>query len=272
MMANPRLPSYGGLPACADASYNLANPVHVDVGDAWRSYAVWVRLQPTQPIAGHWFLFPDVGLAIELQDSVAISWDGRECAHATSAPTTEVSPSDALLSLFFSLPANVVGATERRAEMLEALHARAASKGVASLQPGDRVWAKWYAKGEHAGSNGWRRATGDVHNVLEDGSVVVQWLHASGRGLSLTTLTRQQAACMLVCAGVVMPEAEGPLLGAGGLVGHRIRIYWPGEDRLYAGSVLDWNEVSGEHLVHYDDGEDWWELLGGEQARVWYVV
>ena len=55
--------------------------------------------------------FPDVGLAIELDDSCAISWDGRECAHCTSAPT-EVGGNE-LLSLFFSLPTNVMNAAQR---------------------------------------------------------------------------------------------------------------------------------------------------------------
>ena len=52
MLKEGHFTSYGGLPACADASYNLANPSHVDVGDAWRSYAVWVRSQPQKPVDG----------------------------------------------------------------------------------------------------------------------------------------------------------------------------------------------------------------------------
>eukprot|EP00966_Prymnesium_polylepis_P322439 7378695-Prymnesium_polylepis.1 len=69
---------FGGLPACADASHNLANPVHLDVGDGDRSFAIWTRGQPQLgEIVGHYLLFPHVGLAIELVDGVAVSWDGR---------------------------------------------------------------------------------------------------------------------------------------------------------------------------------------------------
>ena len=75
--------------------------------------------------------FPDVGLAIELTDSVCISWDGREVMHCTSAPTSQ---HDDLLSLFFSLPSNVVRAAQRRTEMCEALRARAESDPAATPQ------------------------------------------------------------------------------------------------------------------------------------------
>jgi hypothetical protein len=120
--AHPTAAKYGGLPACADASRNL------DVGDAHRSYAVWVRQQAQAGrIDGHWFLFPHVGLAVELVDGVAISWDGREIWHSTSAPSQPVQHDDALLSLFFSLPLDVVAAGERRRHMADALVARHAS-------------------------------------------------------------------------------------------------------------------------------------------------
>ena len=103
---------FGGLPACADASRNLANPVHLDVGDGDRSFAVWMRGQPQLgEIVGHYLLFPHVGLAIELVDGVAVSWDGRVLAHCTSEPATAVRADDALFSLFFSLPIDCSGST-----------------------------------------------------------------------------------------------------------------------------------------------------------------
>ena len=53
--------SNGGLPSCADASCNLANPAHVDVCDAWRSYAVWTVRRNGQGVAGWWFLVHCLG-------------------------------------------------------------------------------------------------------------------------------------------------------------------------------------------------------------------
>ena len=271
MLKEGRFTSYGGLPACADASCNLANPSHVDVRDAWRSYAVWVRSQPQKPIGGWWFLFPDVGLAIELQDSVSISWDGRECAHATSAPATPLAEGDALLSLFFSLPSNVLTADERCVELQQALVARGACRGRLELQVGERVWGKWYPSGAPEGSDGWRRATGVVHALTEGGGVVVSWLHESGRGMSLTALSLEHVESMLVRAGFVSPVHVGCELGGEALVGYRVRVYWPGEDRVYAGLVEGWDPVAGTHNIVYDDGDVLWELLGGVEATPWFV-
>ena len=108
---------------CGDASYNLANPCHCDVADAWRSFAIWVRGNPGNnnipAPRDHWFLFPDVGLAIELVDGVAISWDGRVAAHCTSMHTG-LHAEDGLYSLFFSLPRAVVSCEIREQEMDQA--------------------------------------------------------------------------------------------------------------------------------------------------------
>ena len=49
--------SNGGLPSCADASRNLANCAHVDIFDAARSYAVWMRRsRGGAQVEGWWFL------------------------------------------------------------------------------------------------------------------------------------------------------------------------------------------------------------------------
>lgn len=38
-------------------------------------------------------------------------------------------------------------------------------------------------------------------------------------------------------------------------LGDRLEVYWPLDDRYYAGSVMDVKE-DGRHLIHYDDDED----------------
>ena len=212
MLSAPNAPTAGGLACCGDASCNLANPPHLDVGDAARSFAVWVRQDPRAgTLEGHWFLFPDVGLAIELDDSLAISWDGRECVHCTSAPRTPLASSDALLSLFVSMPGNVLAAGRRVDEMREALAARAHSDPGAFgvLGVGDRVWGKWYPRGCVAGSRDWRRATGVVRAVDESASTLtVSWRGESGRGKSTLTLATSQAHQMLVRAGALAPRCS----------------------------------------------------------------
>eukprot|EP00966_Prymnesium_polylepis_P036756 853059-Prymnesium_polylepis.1 len=200
--AHPTAAKYGGLPACADASRNL------DVGDAHRSYAVWVRQQAQAGrVDGHWFLFPHVGLAVELVDGVAISWDGREIWHSTSAPSQPVQHDDALLSLFFSLPLDVVAAGERRRHMADALVAHHASDAYPRWRRDMSVlvWGKWYPFVADVGTERWYRATGTIVEMGSDGGVEVDWQGEAGRGRSCSVLTLAQANQLLVCAGRVTP-------------------------------------------------------------------
>ena len=218
-------------------------------------------------VEGWWLLFPDVGLAIELEDSVAISWDGRECMHCTSAPSRAyMYASDALLSLFFGMTGNLLAAGQRVAEMKEALQARALSdRGTArAFVEGDRVWGKYYPKGCVVGSVSWRRATGSVLEVGRDAdSVVVEWPRESGRGKSVTHMTRGQANQMLVHAGALAPRRLQLLQpGGGALVGQGIRVYWPCKDCMYRGKVKEYHVGSESHRILYDDGDDYWEQLG----------
>ena len=56
----------------------------------------------------------------------------------------------------------------------------------------------------------------------------------------------------------------------GDLVGHRIQVYWPGEDAFYRGCVA---ESRGEmHVVDYDDGDCIEESLGGVETPYWYII
>ena len=190
-------------------------------------------------------------------------------SHCTSMPTSVVRESDALLSLFFSLPSNVVNASRRRAEMREALRARAQSDPEAQeeLRVGERVWAKWHAELGRR-ERGWYRATARVRSV-GPGGVELAWV---GRKGSVTTLSWQEARNMLVRAGRLAPRKRGAQqLGGAALVGRRVRVYWPGDDVCWAGEVKEWCEESGMHRVLYSDGDDVWELMGGPLAPE-YVV
>ena len=256
---------FGGLPSCADASHNLANPVHLDVGDGDRSFAVWMRGQPQLgEIVGHYLLFPHVGLAIELVEGVAVSWDGRVLAHCTSEPATVVRADDALLSLFFSLPIDVAAAEARMAEMRDALAARAASDMYPPWSEDAQVWAKWYpwvGDAQRPGSDRWYRATGVVASVAADGTVVVDWVGEAGRGRSTSTLTPAQAGQMLVHAGRVTPYTRDTPRGEE-LVGRRVAVYWDAMDALYTAHVIEYDAATGEHHVRYADGSCAWEEFG----------
>jgi hypothetical protein len=259
---HPTAAKYGGLPACADASVNLANPAHVDVNDAHRSFAVWVRFMPHfGRVHGHYFLFPHVRLAIEIVDGLCVSWEGRECAHCTSAPTQPVRDGDGLGSLFFSLPSDVLRAEGRIAEMRAALRARAESD--ASVYPawevGGSVWGKWYPAMGDIHTDRWYRATGTVSHV-GDGVVHVDWLREAGRGRSVSELTLAQANQMLVHAGRVTPYSQGGRSGAR-LVGRKVSVYWGRTDVLYVADVRTYDEESGEHEVVYEHGVVRWEAL-----------
>lgn len=288
--------SNGGLPSCADASCDLANPSHIDVGDSWRSYAVWTQQRAIGHVSGWWFLvrqlpltslpvphslphfilyvpflwqFPDVGLAIELSDSVAISWDGREVSHCTSVATSKQVPDDALLSIFFSLPTNVVNAAERKQEMKAALQARVLSTpgSTPELQVGQHVWAKWWV--DRATVDGWYRATAMVSKISPAG-VTVSW---TGRKGTHTALTWHQAHNMLVRAGRLAPFGAGKSQPIGEeLVGRKISVYWPGDDRMYGGSVASFDVALGTHRIIYNDGDDLWELLGSVDAPEYVVA
>jgi hypothetical protein len=56
-----------------------------------------------------------------------VGWARADALHIGAEPATAVRADDALLSLFFSLPIDVVAAEARMAEMRDALRARAAS-------------------------------------------------------------------------------------------------------------------------------------------------
>ena len=176
---------------------------------------------------------------------------------------------DALLSLFFSLPTNVVNAAERNMELKDAMRARAESDPTATapLEVGTRVWAKWWV--DLARPNAWFRATAHVKHVSEHG-VTVSWV---GRKGTETSFTWQNAHNTLVRAGRLERRRIGiPQVSGAELVGRRVRVYWPGDDRMYAGHVVAFHRESGAHEIEYDDGECLLEVLGSALSPEYVVM
>ena len=72
---------------------------------------------------------------------------------------------------------------------------------------------------------------------------------------------------MLVRAGALAPRGSAlHALHGAELVGHSIRVYWPGSDRMFRGVVTEYDEVDEIHRILYEDGEDVWEELGSDLA------
>ena len=113
---------------CWDISCNLANASHRDA-DGWRCYAVWLlagggRAQQSDRF---WLLFPRHGVAIALIHGTWVSWHGRKLSHCTAVPRT--AGGERMLSLFCSLPANLLKFFERRLACQQVLQQRSAGEG-----------------------------------------------------------------------------------------------------------------------------------------------
>jgi len=67
------------------ASLGLMNSGHLDTLDSSQCFALWTMSAGSYFVEGAFLVFPWHGLAIELTDGIAVSWDGREALHATSA-------------------------------------------------------------------------------------------------------------------------------------------------------------------------------------------
>ena len=52
------------------------------------------------------------------------------------------------------------------------------------------------------------------------------------------------------------------------LIGRRVRVYWPFEDRKYEASITKYHLRKNKYRIDYDDGEHEWIDLRTEQDRV----
>ena len=89
--------SFEDLPKCGlkrsptfAVSRNLGNPAHFDTKDAFMGFAQWYQDDPQKRVASWWFLLPDHGVAIELQDGTSIAWEGASVCltHPPMHPST----------------------------------------------------------------------------------------------------------------------------------------------------------------------------------------
>ena len=85
-----------------------------------------------------------------------------------------------------------------------------------------------------------------------DGGLTIVWRPAS-RDVTVFPAERPPE---LAHAGAV---AEAPTVDGAELIWRRVAVFWPGEDKNFAGRVTAWGD--GEHTVAYDDGEELTETL-----------
>lgn len=159
-----------------------------------RSFAVWMRTG--EGSEGWYLLFPEWGVAIVLDNMVAVSWDGRAARHCTCLPL--LAEGDDLYSLFTALPANAVAVMKRR-QIVRML--KGEQSGRILFNKGDRVMIKKQVlegKMPQGLSKKQRKAWGKVHWVGQKAEVcevsaqcvVVKLLEEKG---SYTYLSHQEA-------------------------------------------------------------------------------
>ena len=198
-----------------DASWNLGNAMHCDA-DGARSYAVWLSEKQYQGASGDWWLlFPMHSLAIALAHGTWISWDGRCQPHCTAVPS--VAEGDRLLSLFCSLPANLLKVQERsligrselhmRSELPEALRGRALFE---SLHEGQEVMYRYTkplaeAKAKAMGRKARREWGSNNTRFVKARVVSISDTHACLRDLSSGQVTF--FSILEVSNRVVIPES-----------------------------------------------------------------
>ena len=247
----------GKVKAAGAASKDLGNSEHCDVNDYFRSWACWVMADPTLPEPRAWYLlFPAVGLCIRLVHGALVSWDGRFASHCTCVQLCD--PRVSLLAFFVGPQRGLVQVAGVQEEFAQALEART-SGGVLACIPvsvGDDVWVRV----ENGAHGEWRRVSGVVASQ-DDVGVSVKC--ADGVRFVAASLV---ASCV-VRAGAI--TRAGELAGAT-LVGKRVRVFWPEEDRCFDGVVTAFDGV--RHCVTYDDGEEAEEVLPSEDTPHYRVL
>jgi hypothetical protein len=102
-----------------DISCNLQNSAHYDVNDASTGYAVWTETRPGNQKQRWYFVLPNVfgkypnndtyeGIAIALEDGVAISWDGRRIKHCSYFIESTKHPNNFLYGTFCGTKYNLI--------------------------------------------------------------------------------------------------------------------------------------------------------------------
>ena len=88
------------------------------------------------------------------------------------------------------------------------------------------------------------------------------------KGIDYTgVLERPELEKLLQQAEEVEPDAGGQKL-----IGRRVSIYWDEDDKYYDGTIKEFAQASGEHLVLYDDGEQHFENLADKKLKVKWLA
>jgi hypothetical protein len=97
-----------------------------------------------------------------------------------------------------------------------------------------------------------------------------------------TRNTHKKERVCLVCAaggdGSVPVVGQGPCHACAECVqqrpevflGHQVEVLWPDDDMWYAGKIHDYDKLSGQHRIWYDDGE--WEFVHLHEQELSYSM
>ena len=235
-------------------SANLWNMRHKDLDDNRRSWAIWLRQeQRAAPDLSWWFLFPDHSIAIQLEDGIRMSWDGRHIAHCSVS--SGYPEGDRLLSFFVGEYSRCRAADRRIADFHASV--RLGEEGEYPFSIGDAIWVAWYP-----GRRGFIRARAYIVDMLPNGGMLVAW-HRNSRDV-----TTYESAPMLGHAGRVA-RVPSSMVGEG-LVGARICVYNDVRDDFTHGTVSAY--LQDGHLVTYDSGDNKVEQLFHHSGRPKFVL
>jgi len=108
---------------------------------------------------------------------------------------------------------------------------------------------------------------------------------SAGGGARVTRTTRnthkKERVCLVCAAGgddSVPVVGQGPCHACAECVhrrpevflGHQVEVLWPDDDMWYAGKIHDYDKLSGQHRIWYDDGE--WEFVNLHEQELSYSV
>lgn len=95
------------------------------------------------------------------------------------------------------------------------------------------------------------------------------------------SMLKKERVCLVCSAG---GDDSVPVVGQGpchacaecvqqrpeAFLGHQVDVLWPDDDMWYAGKIHDYDRLSGQHRIWYDDGE--WEFVHLHEEELSYLV
>ena len=120
--------------ASYSVSRNLTNSLHLDLNDDSKSFAVFY-VSSGKHTTKTWLLFPDYGIAIEINKYVLISWDGSKLRHCSCTGSDESSNTGSVYSLFAAAKKDVSRYYNMKQRFSQKNHHK-------NLQKGDTVYVR----------------------------------------------------------------------------------------------------------------------------------